>query len=238
MADPLTIILWWWRQPRYRKEYTPERVNAAARMIQRNVTIPHKILCITDQPENPYLEVETYPLWDEFSDIQTRRWKNLRLRPQSYRRLKCFDPKMRDVLGDRFVSIDLDCVVLGSLDEILSRPEEFVLCESIWPSSKYIGCMWMAQTGARPELYKEFDQINATASSREWGGSDQAWFSYRLNGEATWAEEDGVYFYTPNMQNNPLNRPKDAKIIFFNSKWCPWDPELQELHPWIEENYG
>lgn len=231
----LTVVCWLWSQPGYHTRYTPEHVAAWAKMIRKNLTLPHRLLCITDNPEAlEDVDIETYPLWDEFGELKERRWDPVQ-RPQCYRRIKVFDPAMVEVLGERFVSIDLDCVVTESLDELLGRADDFIICKSAMPSlNQYVGSMFMMDTGARPEVYYDFCQ-DAVDRSRRWAGSDQAWIMERLGpDEATFDDADGVYSFRYNVHRLPVD---NMKLVFFNGEQNPWDYLVQQQHRWVREHY-
>lgn len=228
----ITVVCWLWNQPEYRVKFTSQHVNTWASMVSRNLTIPHRLLCITDNPAG--IDIDTYPLWDEFSNLSAPHWPKNK-RPQCYRRIKAFDPDMRKVLGKRFASIDLDCVVTGCLDPILSREEDFIICES--PKKRhnnYVGCMWMMDTGCRPQVYHEFGQ-QAVDKAKSWTGSDQAWVMQKLGrGEAVWNQDDGIYSYRNDKRNLPID---NMRIVFFNGKNNPWDEHIQKQHSWVQQHY-
>ena len=230
--DELTIILWLWNQPGYFAGVNAGHVNNAAAMIARHTTVAHRIVCITDQPDG--VEVETIPLWEEFSTVNTPLWGDTQRYPQAHRRLKLFDPAMGEVLGDRFVSMDLDIVVLDSLDSLFSREEEFVICRSPNPTHKYVSPMWMLTAGSRSDLYYDFTPEKAAEAEKKYAGSDQAWINYKLSGQATWGEDDGIRYFHPKMKYCP----RDCSIVFFNGNMKPWDGPILEEYPWIRENYG
>jgi hypothetical protein len=92
--------------------YGVEHVIRLQRMVARHLSLPHRFVCISDQDVPG---VETLPLWPDLAELGG-----------CYRRLKVFDPAFT-MLGDRFAVMDLDCVVTGSLDEMFSRTEPFVI---------------------------------------------------------------------------------------------------------------
>src|SRR3546814_2656301 len=81
----ITIIFWLWRQEKTRTLYTASHVNIAAAMVRRNLSMPHRIACVTDMPEGIGRSVEIITPPGEFLDISNPRWSNGR--PQCYRRL-------------------------------------------------------------------------------------------------------------------------------------------------------
>jgi hypothetical protein len=161
-------------------------------------------------------------------------------------RLKAFAPEMRDVLGARFVSVDLDCVITGDLTSLWDRDEDFV----IWrhgptsrlngPKSRYNGSMWLMTAGARADVWTRF---RGAPSGREayragFHGSDQGWIQYVLGGdEASWTETDGVWSYKYQVvARHGGQLPACARIVFFHGKPDPWDQEPR-TRDWVREHY-
>ena len=84
--------------------YAPEWVYKLRNGVARHYRKPHRFVCITDEP---LPDVECLPLWSDFAELGG-----------CYRRLKLFDPAIKDLLGPRFAAIDLDCVITGNLEPI------------------------------------------------------------------------------------------------------------------------
>jgi hypothetical protein len=47
----LTVLTWLWLQEGGRTAYRAEHVNAWAAMVRRNLSLPHRIACVTDMPD-------------------------------------------------------------------------------------------------------------------------------------------------------------------------------------------
>lgn len=227
----ITVVTFKWETPGYRAKFTSEHVNILRRMVARHYDKPHRFLCITDNPDGLDGGIETAPLWSDHRHVANPTGGG---RPACYLRLKLFDPSMRDVLGDRFVMLDLDCIITGNLSPIFDRPEDAVFWNAPkvpWP---YNGAMYMMNTGARPQVWEEFDsEISpAETTARGYRGSDQAWISHKLGpGEAVWTDKDGVY-YLGAMRNRRMP-PPNARIIFTTGGTAPWTLPYQ----WVKRHY-
>lgn len=227
----LTVVSWFWRQKNSSIVYEPHFVNVWARMVERNLTIPHRLLCITDEPQG--IEIETYPLWDDFG-INNPTWGLGK--PQCYRRLKAFSADMKSILGDRFVSMDIDCVILGNIDNLLSRKEDFIINRGRTHKNLYNGSMWMMNTGARDMVWSDFKGDASVKQAARWMGSDQAWMREALGpNEATWGPEDGVDAFT-HIRSIPNWKPTNSKIVFFQGSYKPWSNGADRIK-WIKENW-
>ena len=225
----LTILLWKWRQKNYRSKFTADNVNIMCNMIGRNLDIPHRFLCITDDPQG--VKCETYPLWTE---------PNVNLptgKPNCYRRLKVFGEFGKE-LGDRLMSIDLDSVITKNITPIVDRKEDFVIWGDVARNTLYNGSLWLMTPGTRTQVWEKFTPL-APQITKQHGivGSDQAFVSHILGpGEAMYTTEDGVYSYRNHLRDGRLPKPPNARIVIHHGRHDPWSAHCQ-AHRWVREAY-
>lgn len=236
MTEPLTVCTWLWRQPGCRTRYTAEHVNTWARMVSRHLTLPHRLVCLTDDPSG--IEIETRPVPTDFATVRTDRWSPRKGYPQCYRRLALFRRDIGELLGPRFVSMDLDCVIFSALDPLFDRDEDLVLFRGTGPRRPYNGSMILMDAGARPGVYEDFSQAAAERAARRHLGSDQGWLAYKLGTrEAVWSDRDGVRHHTPQIRRQMRCRScaaRGLRALFFPGRVKPWDL----LHePAIRDHY-
>lgn len=230
----LTIATFLWRKseqgfqlPSMRGdfEYGPEYVLRLQSMLRRHAG-EHRFVCITDQQIDG---VECLPLWDDLADLGG-----------CYRRLKLFDPAMRDLLGPRFMAIDLDVVITADIRPLMERPEPIVL-NAHRPSSKndpdqhYNGGLILMDAGCRPEVWRDFDPVESPrlieSMKQVCVGTDQAWIRLRLSkGEARFTEADGVY----ECRQIENGLPADARVVLFSG---PRDPSTRQDRAWVRQNW-
>lgn len=228
----LKILTWLWKKPGSRTNYTAAHVNIWAAMVSKHLTIPHTIACVTDMPEgiDPYIEIITPP--GEFVGLETPSWKGNK--PNCFRRLSMFRPDAAKIFGDRFVCMDLDCVIAENINSLFENDEDFMMYKGTSFDRPYNGSMMMIRAGARPQVYLDFNEENAIKSGQKYVGSDQAWISFCLGpNEKTWSLEDGVCWW--GNQYNPLI-PK-LRIMFFPGQIKPWEAVIYKTDKWITENY-
>lgn len=244
----LTIAAYFWLDPYRQRSYriSPEDVRIWNEMVKRNVTIPHRTVCITHRPDLIDF-METVPL-----DVTKHVPGTCTVKLMTWR------PDIETVLGKRVCVMDVDCVVTGNLDPVLDRSEDCVF----WKNPNYVhggrrgfyqGSMQLLTAGARPELWNDFDpQSTPQWMNRRFGGAEQCWISERLNTsypdwgwewkEAHWTEADGVYG-AGRLFNGQMGKgiqtelPDNARIVFTPGDRAPNQPEMQEAHPWIKEHY-
>lgn len=241
----LTILGWLWHDPNCLAQYTPEHASVWARMIHRNLSLPHRFVLATDTPDAEFDPLITpIPLWDDWREVRNPSWP--KQKPHCYVRLKAFSDKMRDVLGDRFVSVDLDCLVLDNasyyggadkvpagapalLDPLFNRNEDFVIyhrpvVNGARERNKYQGSMWMMNTGARRQVFDDFEGLRSIDLAAGFMGSDQAWIRYKLGPcEAGWTKQDGVQPWSEIRGDNRwlYDPPPLTRIIFFHGEEKP-----------------
>jgi hypothetical protein len=228
----ITILAWYWSQGNSRASYTAEHVNIWADMVARNLSMEHRIACVTDMPKGIDPSVEIIDPPGDFLDIVNPRWSNGR--PQCYRRLSMFRRDAAELFGERFVCMDLDCVIGGPLDPLFDRPEDLVLYKGTSPDRPYNGSMMLIRAGCRPDVFEDFDQEQALISGERFCGSDQAWLMHKLGpDEATWDERDGVYFYGRGWTD--LRDRVVPRALFYPGKLKPWTAKL--VDPFTRRNY-
>jgi hypothetical protein len=215
----LTVLSWLWSQSSGRTTYTAQHVNAWASMVRRNLSLPHRIACVTDMPAGIDPGIKIIALPTDFSGVRLPTWGADR--PQCLRRLSMFRRDAAEIFGGRFVSMDLDCIVTGSLDPLFDRPEEIVLYAAPPGSTegrRFNGSMLMMSAGVRPQVFDDFDAKAAAHASARLFGSDQAWISATLGAdEATWSEADGVYWV------GRWESAAQCRVVFFQGEAKPWD---------------
>lgn len=182
MKQVENILIWKWKQPGSRFVYTSEQVNAFVKKLRENITLPVTFCCVTDDPEGLDESIKHIPLPDMFSDIQTETWGMDKGLPQCFKRLTMWSPDAEKMFGKRYMMIDLDTIVLGNIDHLLTRQEDVLIFRGTNAVKRpYNGSLVIMDAGARPEVFNNFTQEGATKSGEMFVGSDQAWLSYCLS---------------------------------------------------------
>lgn len=224
----LTIVLWLWKDPNSKAQYLPEHANVVARMVHRNLKMPHRFVLMTDWMDAKFDPlIEPVKLWDDWRELRNENINWRHERPHCYVRLKAFSEEVRPIFGDRFVSIDLDCLVMDELDPLFDRPEDFLIY--LRPTTKpikdrYQGSMWYMKTGARAFVWNDFKGAESVEKAKAYLGTDQGWLNYRLGpDEAGWTSQDGVVPWTAIGWDNRylVEPPSLTRIIFFHGDQKP-----------------
>jgi hypothetical protein len=241
----LDVVCWKWKaKVEYRSHFGPGSVNTLMKMVARNLKLPHRFTCITDDPTGIDSAVRIIPLWNTYANVPNPTGAR---NPSCYRRLKMFSEEARELIGERIISMDLDTVITGDITPLFNRDDDFVIWggQSIQPGHPrvfcwYNGSLMMLRAGTRTRVWNEFDPDRSPmeahrANSR---GSDQGWISHCLGQkEKIWTDRDGVYSYRNHVVPNKQKLPTGARLVAFHGRHDPWMPEVQKLNPWIEEHY-
>jgi hypothetical protein len=216
----LTVVTWRWG-----KKYSPEHVSRLKAGVARNLAIPHRFICITDQADTPG---DTLPIEDEAL---------LSVRDGCYCRLRMFDPAWQLRHGiERLVCLDLDMVITGPLGPLFDRPEPFMIRHGgHWNPCKFNGSVMAIARCARPEIWKEFTVEKADKFDFEggvWRGSDQTWIAHMAPDAPGWTHADGIYGYKK--RGWPGYLPSDARIVTFNGRR---DPSSQ-TERWVAQHWA
>ena len=259
----LNIVTWKWKQPpnpprnkRKPCEFSARHVNTLYNMVSRHLHIPFNFICITDNPEGIAPDIKVIPIWKDYLNIHG-----------CYVRLKAFSSEMKDILGPKFVSFDLDCVITNDITPLLNVDEDFMIWEDFERrKTPYCGSLWMHKPGTRPDVWEDFNINKSPKEAYNAGfitGTDQAYLSHKFYPDArTWTKEDGIYNFKVHIMKKSIYKyigkrdirskkrkkelieinngklPEDARIVFFNgTNVDPSLPVLQEKYPWIKEHW-
>lgn len=234
----LNIVCFKWKSPTgYRSTFGPKTVNTLRRMVERNYQKPHRFNCVTDDPTGIDPDIRVIKLWDDFAKVPSPHGHG---QPSCYRRLKIFSDEAEQIIGPRFVSLDLDCVITRDMVPVWDRKEDFVIWGDTSPRTPYNGSMILMTAGSRRKVWEEFDPHTspAIATKKGYFGSDQAWIGACLGpNETKWTRFDGVYSYRNDIRPRRGDLPDDARIVIMHGQWDPWSPEVWGRHPWVRQNY-
>lgn len=255
--DKLTVLCWKWNNGPHPKKgfiFGAYHVNVLYAMIKRNLHISFEMACITDNAKGINPEIRIIPLWND-----------LKRKGGCFIRLKAFAADAEKFLGTKkFVSIDLDAVIIDDITSLFVLDEAFIIWGEDWRKLPYCGALWMLKCGTRPHVWDRFnpDDYQPNVRGNYSKGSDQQHINKILYpGEVTWTTKDGIYNFATDIKdygkNTKIERdhfmrvhcrpgfkkikgsdgtlPKNAKIIFFNGRHDPSDPKLQEKYIWITD---
>lgn len=244
----LTVVAFYWEDESRQRSYklTPQDVRIWKNMVERNLSVPHTIRCVTHRPDLLESFIDCIPL-----DMTKHVPGTCLVKLQAH--------KVGGVAreGDRVLMMDIDCVVTGKLDPLVDCAKA-----RFWRNPNFEvggrrgfiqGSMQLFVVGETEFLWRDFDPKSSMAwLNRRFGGAEQCWISERLNtsypepgwewGARTWTEVDGVYgagrLFNGRMGAGVTTElPDNARIVFTPGDRSPSQPEFQASHPWVKEHY-
>lgn len=232
----IAVCCYYWQDSERQRNYsfTHDHVRILRNMVARNLTLPHKFICLSDETIS---DIETVPL----------DWRS-HVPGTCGLKLQWWKPDFGSVVGaERILGLDLDLVVTGSIDPLIDRPEDVVLFRNPNFSLERRRAYWQGSiqlfdAGARPKVWTEFflPRARGIVNSR-FGGFEQAWLSEALSwDEAHWTDADGIYGLGRLGDVRPgvtTELPANARIVVTPGNRMPGQAELQAKHPWVAQHY-
>jgi hypothetical protein len=235
----ITVATYWWsadsHKPSGYHAYTPDDVRLLQRMVARYMGQPHEFVVITDRP-------------GLFADDAAIRAvdldKTTHVPGTCFVRLMTFSPMARETIGERVLQLDLDTVIVGGMDSLVSRTSDIVMWRNParipWDAPAKAGrpyyntSMLLHRTGTLTHIWEEFDPKAPRYRDDQWLLSDK--FGPNV---PYWDGSDGVYRLaredTPGSGVNGA-LPENARVVTFpGSEGKPWDAAIAAANPWIAE---
>lgn len=234
----ITVVFFLWHDDMsaWRREYIYgwEFVRRSIRMVDEHLSLPHEFVCATDDIKGAMMHL---PGNVRIVNIP----ESLAIPSKRFQKLMVFHPNAADFFGERMLLMDLDNVVVDSIDSIVDRKEDIVLWEN--PSNRlntrYNTSIVLLSAGCRPHVWTELDMKSVVdvVSRERLSGTDQAWVSRMLKDEATWTKDDGIYSYRVDHLRAGVQYINGTKIICFHGNISPLSDVVGKKHPWIQEAY-
>lgn len=202
-------------------KFGPEYANRLYKMVEKNLTVPHRFICFTDNPDGllPGIEVRELPPYHDNPNIGDKGWRKLSL----------FNAPLADLTGVALF-LDLDIVIRQNIDELFDVPGDFLICKD-WDFPRDIignSSVFRFEVGKYPEVLENFYKLGNEI--RKDYRNEQAFLSYQMHEKGIlkyWDKAWCVSFKRHCLQPFPLNffkmanDPQDAKIIVFHGKPTP-----------------
>jgi hypothetical protein len=220
--------------------YAADYVNRLYAMVARNLTLPHRFVCLTDDPGGIRSEVECRPLPAiELADAPPR---------SGWRKLSCLSPELDD-LGE-VLFLDLDLVIVASIDALFVHPGAFCIIENWTQPGRGVGnsSVFRFRAGAHRDVLERFRAEPAQIID-SWP-NEQTYLSRAVGGVTYWPQGWCRSFKHDCLPARPLRPfrqariPAGARIIVFHGEPKPpeaargvWRKCRTGLRPvsWIDE---
>lgn len=117
MQDPVNILCMKWG-----KKYDASYVNKLYHMVERHLTLPHRFVCLTDDPTDIDEGVETFPL-PEFAN--KKKYHDDK-KDHAWNKLLTFSSPLYDLKGVALF-LDLDIVIVDNIDAFFEPKGDFFI---------------------------------------------------------------------------------------------------------------
>ncbi|MEY3992823.1 MAG: hypothetical protein RIS04_1586 [Pseudomonadota bacterium] len=204
-------------------KYGPEYVNRLYAMVKRHLSLDFQMVCLTDDDKGIRPEVHCLPIppLDLPPGIPERGWT----------KLVTFAQDLHGLRGTALF-LDIDVVVVGSLDDFFAQPGEFLIIHDYKRPWRVTGnsSVYRFELGAHPEVLSYFREN--FESIRKQFRNEQAYLSDVLHKQGKlqyWPESWCPSFKYHSIPRWPTNYwtepsiPKDARIVIFHGECNPPD---------------
>lgn len=207
-----------------------EYVAKLKRAVERNLSIPHRFICFTDDVENAPDDIEAIPL-------RPMTWK--RASPKAYVYTAPFSGAPIEE-GERVIMFDLDNIIIGSIDDMAAYVGNFCVRGTFPSSLKKIGRSdgdMIAFKAGSDECKKVYDMVKAEQDTdcAMTEGDERLIISKALPNVDIWQDiiPGQIVSYKEEVRKNPriLN---NARVVSMHGKPAPH--ELEEAE-WIRGNW-
>ena len=225
-------------------------------MLERQLSLPYRIVCITDRKEDVPAGMSTFDVKHTIPKDDSKCIRRMWL--YTGKPKKQGKPWPGD-LGDRLLQLDLDVVLTDDITPLLDRPDPFVIWKSestVKPNRPhgwaYNATVMLMDAGARRDVFDTFDAdrkgVTKAANKDGWDvdtNSDQgiATFLLKDNPPPVWTMADGIYSYRgfagPD-GNKDKGLPEGCRIVSFHGRSGARHPgaaDLQQKSPWIIQHW-
>lgn len=202
-------------------KFGADYVNRLYKMVEKNLKIPHRFVCFTDDSTGIDKGVEIRDLPD-FND-------NKKILDKGWRKLSLFNEKLADLNGTALF-LDLDIIIRESLEPFFEAEGEFLIVKDWDFKNDIIGnsSVFRFEIGKYPEILENFYILGDNI--RDLYKNEQAYLSHEMHKKGIlkyWDSSWCVSFKRNCLQKFPMNffkmpnDPVDAKIIVFHGRPTP-----------------
>lgn len=221
--------------------YGPEFVNNLYAMVKRNLTIPFRFICLTDDETGIHKDIDIIP-----TPSHLQGW---------WQKIAYFQTPLADITGP-ILALDLDVIVVDNIDCFFSyQPDDFVM-KIDKPTHGFSSCVMRFNANQYSHIYnnlnlKKIDHAidnsdrNNFKKKKYWG--DQIWITEQMEQDPQgrqvktwpkpWIPLFGVATHTPPGTKKRFIIPESAKIIAWAAYKNDQRRHYEEIkHIWHSDN--
>lgn len=187
--------------------YGPDYVNKLADMVRRNIAegTPGKFICFTDNKDgiDPSIECRSLP-------VGLKGWWN---------KLYLFKEGQFDE-GDKILYIDLDTIILNSLDDIIAYEGDFAILRDFYRPDGYQSAFMVWKAGFGAEIWKEFVRKEIRYCEMNFPGGDQQFIEKMVSDADILQNLYPNSFVSYKAHCRPMF-PRGARVVIFHGNPRP-----------------
>jgi hypothetical protein len=210
-------------------------------MARRHCPIDFNFYCLTNDTETAHRELPKSIKIISIADCPTFKFTEI----GSWPVLSMFKKHIQEqIKEERILKLDLDCVITGSLENLLGSFQPDMITGWLDITHKILNPSFaLFQNGWGQFIWQRFlenqtrvQEIISSGMADKYGW-DQIWINDSLesNQKKFLTKESGIFHRREIDKSAKL--PGTAKIVFFNSSWKPWHEKMRLYYPWIKDHY-
>ena len=201
-------------------KFGADYVNNLYKMVEKNLTLPHRFVCFTDNSNGFVGGIEVRPLPELNDDgLPEKAWKKLGL----------FTDKLADLEGDALF-LDLDIVITKNIDSFFEVEGDFLIIKDWDFPDDIIGnsSVFRFKVNQHPDIIQNFYKEGKDIRKRY--KNEQAFLSHQMNNKGIlkyWPQNWCVSFKRNCLYKFPINyfktprEPWECKILVFHGRPNP-----------------
>lgn len=193
-------------------KYPSLYVDRLAGAVRRNLSMTHRFVCATEQPEG--VEVDTIP------PPKLPGW---------WAKLGLFQSPAFGQLTGRILYLDLDVVITGPLDDLVNYPTGFAMHRDFTRPLVNASAVMVLDVGVAEKAWNVFAASPTQFMERHKQGGDQEYLT-KVYPKVDLLPLRWVVSYKLGAQNGP---PKDARVVCFHGT-----PKPHECGDWVRKAWN
>lgn len=226
------------------RSFKMSHVIQLAKRIKEVLPIPHRFVCIVDDPAEVCIEssgvhwMQTPEAARKAGEMRSPEGNRF---PSCYRRLWAQSEEAASLLSEWVLLLDIDLTPIQDWSRLIRPDIPFIGWRPYRDWGKRLrigGGIYGFKPGANTDVWNDFikDPRAAVlaASNAGFRGSDQAWLSYKLAHKVPlYGRGDGIYSIRDLGHDHRL--PADARLVQFNGPQKPWS--YHGPAEWVAKNW-
>jgi len=201
------------------QKYGPEFVNILYSMVKRNLTVPYRFICFTENSKNLNKNIEIFPLNENLEG-----W---------WHKLTLFKKNLFDLSG-KTLYLDLDVIIVNPIDQLFYQKNNFIIIKD-WFYSRpqyqknnqimYNSSVFLYNIGSYSNVWDDFEK-DPEKFIKENNRGDQEWITKKIPNASFWPKNwcrsfKWSYHFKDLNYNFDAGFNDDTKIIVFHGRPNP-----------------